>query len=446
MAANRCVGVGKCRQHGHNGGLGDVPLLPGDEGRGALDPGQGPPVVRDAGRPRRLPDQRRLAVRRCSRRARSLPGVQGLQKRLPGQRRHGDLQGRVPLPPLRGPPATPAALRPARLVAGTWPRRFTACGLAGLVNTLCHAPGLPAPGDRDGGLAARDPALRGRDASSSGGARRGGSGDGLARNGAALAGHLHQLLPSARRQGRGRSAGSRRLAGRPPDRVALLWPDLDLDRTARHGQSWSCTHGASAARSMFARAARGRPRAELPASSAPTAGAVSRDLDMERLADQSVTLAELLTEHTPGWVPPRLEGRTGVRPGALSPARRARLGCRRRVAGAAGANPSISTRDVAGWRAISASKPAISRSAKPPPSMSCCRRCASRSRRSRPSRRLQLPDPDPRPRQQWPGSHPPRRAAGRREATCPRNGRKRRRPRGLRPPAGPRPLLSPPGS
>ena len=32
------------------------------------------------------------------------------------------------------------------------------------------------------------------------------------------------------------------------------------------------------------------------------------DLDAERLRKQSVSLAELLTEHTPGWTPPRLEG------------------------------------------------------------------------------------------------------------------------------------------
>ncbi|HEY3868697.1 MAG TPA: FAD-binding and (Fe-S)-binding domain-containing protein [Actinocrinis sp.] len=33
------------------------------------------------------------------------------------------------------------------------------------------------------------------------------------------------------------------------------------------------------------------------------------DLDVKRLAEQTVTLAELLTQHTPGWQPPRIEGR-----------------------------------------------------------------------------------------------------------------------------------------
>ena len=36
------------------------------------------------------------------------------------------------------------------------------------------------------------------------------------------------------------------------------------------------------------------------------------DLDTERLKRQSVTLAELLTEHTPGWTPPRMSGIHGL--------------------------------------------------------------------------------------------------------------------------------------
>ena len=52
---------------------------------------------------------RRLALDRGPRRARPVPGLQGLQVRLPGQRRHGHLQGRVPRPPL---PATGCARAP----------------------------------------------------------------------------------------------------------------------------------------------------------------------------------------------------------------------------------------------------------------------------------------------------------------------------------------------
>ena len=38
----------------------------------------------------------------------------------------------------------------------------------------------------------------------------------------------------------------------------------------------------------------------------------SSDPDVDRLRDHTVTLAELLGEHTPGWEPPHLEGRRGV--------------------------------------------------------------------------------------------------------------------------------------
>jgi FAD/FMN-containing dehydrogenase/Fe-S oxidoreductase len=38
----------------------------------------------------------------------------------------------------------------------------------------------------------------------------------------------------------------------------------------------------------------------------------SGDLDVDRLKDHSVTLAELLTEHTDGWEPPRLDGTRGL--------------------------------------------------------------------------------------------------------------------------------------
>ena len=55
-------------------------------------------------------DHRRLALHRRARRARSVPGLQGMPERLPGQRRHGHLQGRVPVPPLPAPAAAGGAL------------------------------------------------------------------------------------------------------------------------------------------------------------------------------------------------------------------------------------------------------------------------------------------------------------------------------------------------
>ena len=55
-------------------------------------------------------DHGRLEERGGERGARPVPVLQGLQGRMPGQRRHGDLQGRVPVALLRRPPPPAARL------------------------------------------------------------------------------------------------------------------------------------------------------------------------------------------------------------------------------------------------------------------------------------------------------------------------------------------------
>ncbi len=100
-ATARCVGVGQCRNVDTGGMCPSYmatreeedstrgrarmlfEMLRGDEPRGGW---------RDVARRRR---------------PRALPGLQGVQARVPGQRRHGDVQGRVPLALLQGP-APPA--------------------------------------------------------------------------------------------------------------------------------------------------------------------------------------------------------------------------------------------------------------------------------------------------------------------------------------------------
>ena len=72
----------------------DVPELHGDARREALDPRPRAPAVRDDAA---AIGQRGWRDRGRPRRARSVPVVQGLQERLPGQRRHGDVQGGVPV-------------------------------------------------------------------------------------------------------------------------------------------------------------------------------------------------------------------------------------------------------------------------------------------------------------------------------------------------------------
>ncbi len=94
-AAARCVGVGACRRV--EGGV-MCPELHGHARGGGLHARAGAPALRDD--PRRR-DFRRLARPPRPRGAGPVPGVQGLPQRLPGQRRHGDLQGRVSLALLR---------------------------------------------------------------------------------------------------------------------------------------------------------------------------------------------------------------------------------------------------------------------------------------------------------------------------------------------------------
>ena len=159
------------------------------------------------------------------RRPRPVPGLQGLQDRLPGQRRHGHLQGRVPRPPLPAPAAPARRLR-HRLAAAAAPRRRPA-GAAGAVNAAAPSRRLRRRGARGvAGLEDRDrcPRSPGRPCSSGGAPRpaaaaahrptRG--------HGAAVAGHVHQLLPPRSRPGRRRGARGRRLGGRDarPSRCA----------------------------------------------------------------------------------------------------------------------------------------------------------------------------------------------------------------------------------
>ena len=104
QAQRRCVGIGKCRQT--SGGV----MCPSYQ------------VTREElhstrGRAHLLWEMLaggrghgRLAVDRGTRRARSLPVLQGMPVGLPGQRGHGDVQGRVHPPPLRGSAVGPAAV------------------------------------------------------------------------------------------------------------------------------------------------------------------------------------------------------------------------------------------------------------------------------------------------------------------------------------------------
>ena len=104
-AIEMCNGVGRVQEEprGHH-----VPLVHGHQGRGALHarPGQCP--ARGALRAAAAGGVHRPADVRGHR---PLPGVQGLQGRVPVQRGHGQAEVRVPAPLLRG--ERPAAPQPA---------------------------------------------------------------------------------------------------------------------------------------------------------------------------------------------------------------------------------------------------------------------------------------------------------------------------------------------
>ena len=137
-ATLRCVGVGKCRRER---GRRDVPQLPRHARRRALHPRPRPPALGNDARPRsrRWDHSRRLAQRRGKRLARSLPGLQGLQKRLPRRRRCRHLQSRIPLPLLRRPrPSRAAPTRSATSICG----RGLASHMPGLANLATQLPFL----------------------------------------------------------------------------------------------------------------------------------------------------------------------------------------------------------------------------------------------------------------------------------------------------------------
>ena len=123
----RCVGVGKCRRHDSDGSM-MCPSYHGHPRGAALHPRPRPAAVRDA---HGEPSTAAGAARRSRTRS-TLPRLQGLQERLPGQRRHGDLQGRVPRPLLRGPAAPARSLRRwgSSTIGRGW--RSVAPGLANL--------------------------------------------------------------------------------------------------------------------------------------------------------------------------------------------------------------------------------------------------------------------------------------------------------------------------
>ena len=259
----------------------DVPELHGDRRGAALHPRPRPAAVRDAaGRG----DHRRLAQRGGQGGARPVLRLQGLQERLPGRRRHGDLQGRVPVALLRGPAAAAHRLQHGRhLLVGAARREGAAAGqprhpdagpveprqaprrhLAAPPRPALRAPHLPrhlrraAP--RRLGRAQQRRAARRRRAEPRPGRRR------RTRRRAArhpVAGHLQQLLPPRGRRRRRRRAGGGGMGGRGAEEDAVLRPAALRLRLPGDGEAAARGDRRRAGAGDPGRGADGRARAEL---------------------------------------------------------------------------------------------------------------------------------------------------------------------------------------
>ena len=232
------------------------------QGGDALDPRAHAPALRDApGRP----DEGGLEERDGEGVARPLPGVQGVPHRVPDERGHGHVQGRVPLALLRGAAPAPARLRdgPDLLV-----------GAAGLAGARGGEPGHPRAGRRQG--------LPGARAGSRPGGRRRRSpprrscrGSGAGRRGTSAgrgwcSGPTRSTTTSTRRRPRRPSRCSRRPGSRSsiPREVALLRPAALRLRHARHGQGPARARSStrSGRRSRRARRSSAWSRAAWPSS------------------------------------------------------------------------------------------------------------------------------------------------------------------------------------
>ncbi len=225
-ATERCVGVGECRKE-ESGTMCPSYMVTKEEMHSTR--GRAHLLFEML---QRRPDEGALEGRAGPRGARPLPGVQGVPHRVPDERRHGHVQGRVPLALLRGPAPAAARLRdgPDLLVG---PARLAGAG--GRQPDHPRAGRRQALPDAGGHLdEAEDAVVRPRDvqavvAAPAAPERGQAPGDPLAR-------HLQQPLPPADRQGGRRGPGARRLPGDRPGGVALLRPAALRLRHARDRQ------------------------------------------------------------------------------------------------------------------------------------------------------------------------------------------------------------------
>ena len=193
--------------------------------------------------------------------ARPVPGVQGLQARLPGERGHGHVQGRVPVPLLRGAAAAAPRLR-VRLHPRLGAGRGGHAAARQLRDPRAGTDRAPPSGRRawrpDGGCRR---SRRSRSSAGSGGHR---PPDRAGPRVVLWAGHLQRLLPSRDGTGGGRvlecagfrgrraRAADRAAAGRSTTSASSAWPGAGsaasftrcVRRSRRVCRSWCSSRAA----------------------------------------------------------------------------------------------------------------------------------------------------------------------------------------------------------
>ena len=263
QAANRCVGVGKCRQHEHPGGAVMCPSYQATmeeehstRGRARLLfemlNGHGDSPIADGWRSDAVRDALDLCL-----------ACKGCKKDCPADVDMATYKAEFLAHHWQGRQWR----RPRSDFSLGWlptlARLLAASGLTQVANAVLATPGLHQLAAWLGGVEPRQfPRFARQDLQRWSAARSAVLGR-PAGHGAAVAGHIYQLLPPGRRPGRGRGAGGGGLAGRGPAAATVLRADLDLHRAAWYRPAQAEADRQGARRARAGRRVRGGPGAEL---------------------------------------------------------------------------------------------------------------------------------------------------------------------------------------
>ena len=311
MAANRCVGVGKCRQQGHKDGAVMCPSYQATMDEAHSPRGRSRLLFEMLNGHERLDDQRGLEVRGGARRPRPVFACKGCKSDCPANVDMATYKAEFLAQHYKG------RLRPrAHYSLGWLPRiasRLRRLHLVRLTNALSRLPLLPRLATKAAGLAPREIPLFACESLQEWWERRGGARTGTRGSVMLWADTFtDQFHPAV-------GIAAIEVLEKAGWEVVLSPPNLCC------GLTWISTGQLDVAkrrlRETLAALSQHIRSGGLVLGLEPSCLSVFRsdavellgtDLDAERLRKQSVSLAELLIEHTPGWTPPRLDGVHGL--------------------------------------------------------------------------------------------------------------------------------------